>query len=69
GIYGADDANIPVEQVKAFERALKERNVVHTISIYPGVGHAFVKSDTYNKGGAAEKAWNEAVAFLDTHLK
>jgi carboxymethylenebutenolidase len=69
GIYGEEDGNIPVEQVRAFEQALESLNVENTVTIYPGVGHAFVKSDTYNSGGAPEDAWNQMVTFLNRHLK
>jgi len=69
GIYGEDDGGIPVEQVRNFERALKARNVENTITIYPGVGHAFVKSNTYQDGGTAQKAWTQMVEFLDRTLK
>ncbi len=69
GIYGEEDRGIPVEQVEAFESALTTKNVQHTIEVYPGVGHAFVKSDSYNAGGTAQKAWTQMVDFLDRHLK
>jgi dienelactone hydrolase len=55
--------------VRSFESALKERGVEHTVTIYPGVGHAFVKSSTYDGGGAPEKAWTQMVDFLDRHLR
>jgi len=42
--------------------------VENTITVYPGVGHAFVKSDTYRNGGAPEQAWNQMVTFLRTTL-
>jgi len=68
GIYGEQDAGIPVAQVKNFEKAMYEGMVRHTVAVYPGVGHAFVKSDTYNRGGPAEQAWKQAVAFLKSNL-
>jgi carboxymethylenebutenolidase len=68
GIYGAEDNNIPVAEVRAFERALEQQNVDHTITIYDGVGHAFVKSTTYDQGGTAEEAWNQMVSFLNDEL-
>jgi carboxymethylenebutenolidase len=68
GIYGEEDQSIPVGQVRIFEDALKSRNVENTITIYPGVGHAFVKSDTYQSGGAPQKAWNQMVDFLNSTL-
>jgi carboxymethylenebutenolidase len=69
GIYGEQDASIPVAQVRAFEKAMKERGVTATVSVYPGVGHAFVKSSTYAGGGAPQQAWEQVVGFLDRTLK
>lgn len=69
GIYGREDRNIPVEQVRSFENALNSKNVENIITIYPGVGHAFVKSDTYRSGGAPEQAWNQMIEFLKRTLQ
>jgi carboxymethylenebutenolidase len=69
GIYGEKDTGIPLEQVRNFEQALNVRKIQNTITVYPEMGHAFVKSTTYNKGGAPEKAWKQAVAFLKEILK
>jgi carboxymethylenebutenolidase len=69
GIYGEQDPNIPVAQVRSFQSALNAAGVAHTVTVYPGVGHAFVKSSTYRDGGAAEKAWEQMVAFLKQTLK
>jgi hypothetical protein len=33
------------------------------------VGHAFVKSDTYENGEAAERAWQQVVSFLYATLR
>jgi len=69
GIYGENDAGIPVEQVRGFEAALKATGVQSTITAYPGVGHAFVKSTTYKDGGAAQTAWRQMADFLKTTLR
>ena len=69
GIFGAEDGNIPVSEVRGFEDALETANVENTITVYPGVGHAFVKSTTYDQGGAPEEAWEELVSFLNRELK
>jgi len=69
GIYGEQDSSISAAQVQAFEKALSAAGVDHTISVYPGVGHAFVKSTTYRNGGAAQKAWDQMAAFLKQTLK
>jgi len=68
GIYGQEDSNIPVTQVRQFETAMNARGVEHTVTVYPGVGHAFVKSSTYNDGGTAQKAWEQMVGFLNKTL-
>ncbi|MFP4563260.1 MAG: dienelactone hydrolase family protein [Spirochaetia bacterium] len=68
GIYGEEDGSIPVSSVREFESALDERNVENSILIYEGVGHAFVKSDTYDNGGTAERAWRKMVSFLKDNL-
>ncbi len=68
GIYGEEDRGIPVDQVRTFENILEAEGVEHTIRVYPGVGHAFVKSDTYNAGGAPEEAWTEMLGFLRSAL-
>lgn len=71
GIFGDQDRGIPVEMVRQFEKALKERGIPHVIRIYEGVGHAFM--NPANKAGyratTAQKAWQEIFTFLDRHLK
>jgi carboxymethylenebutenolidase len=68
GIFGKEDGSIPVEQVRKFEQAMESRGVENTITVYPGVGHAFVKSNTYRSGGSPEQAWKQMVTFLRTTL-
>lgn len=68
GIYGKKDSSIPFDQIRAFETALESRGIPATVTRYPDVGHAFVKSTTYNHGGAAERAWHQAVTFLKVTL-
>ncbi len=69
GIYGEQDTSIPVSEVRAFEQAMQARGVRHQVTIYPGVGHAFVKSDNIGVPGPAQQAWNEMLAFLGKSLK
>jgi dienelactone hydrolase len=38
------------------------------VSIYPGVGHAFVTPEALSVAGAAQDAWNEMLDFLDEAL-
>jgi carboxymethylenebutenolidase len=69
GIYGELDQGIPLEQVRGFEQAMQERGIPHQVTIYPGVGHAFVHMDTLSVPGPAQDAWNEMLRFLAENLK
>ena len=69
GVFGADDASIPLSEVEAFEQALVAAGVEHHVRVFEGVGHAFV--------GAAEaiaddplqaEAWQLLRDFLQQHL-
>jgi carboxymethylenebutenolidase len=60
GLYGAEDAGIKVEQVKAMEAALKAAGKTAEFHIYPGAPHGF-EADyraSYRKQ-AAEDAWKQ----------
>ena len=69
GVFGEEDGSIPLSEVEAFDQALDEIGAEHTITIYPEVGHAFVKSSTYRNDGAAGEAWDEVTAFLADALQ
>jgi carboxymethylenebutenolidase len=69
GIYGEQDQGIPVAEVRGFELALRARGITHQITVYPGVGHAFVTSTSLAQPGAAQQAWGEMLAFLAKSLK
>lgn len=68
GIFGEDDSSIPLRNVTAFEEALDEIGAEHEIGVYPDVGHAFVKSSTYQDDGSAGAAWTRLVSFLGEAL-
>ena len=69
GIYGEQDASIPLAEVRGFELAMQARGIQHQVTIYPGVGHAFVTSASLALPGAAQQAWNQMLAFLAQNLK
>ncbi len=69
GVFGREDGSIPVEQVTAFEAALNEVAAPAQVSIYDGVGHAFVNPEAIAEdGSAAQQAWDEALTFLAAYL-
>lgn len=69
GIFGEQDAQIPVSEVQAFDAALDEAEIANEVIIYPGVGHAFVNPHTIDEGGAALEAWETILSFLDANLR
>lgn len=68
GIFGEDDRSIPLSEVDAFGDALASEGADVTITVYPDVGHAFVKSSTFGNDGQAGEAWAQIVAFLEQAL-
>ncbi len=67
GIFGEQDAQIPVSEANTFRDALDAAGIVNDVTVYPGVGHAFVNAETIN-AGAARDAWNAISVFLDENL-
>ncbi|MFW5695575.1 MAG: dienelactone hydrolase family protein, partial [Alkalispirochaeta sp.] len=64
GIYGAQDRTIPLDDVRRFESLLEDRERRATISVYEGVGHAFVSADAIEQDPTAGEAWDEVRRFL-----
>ena len=55
----------PPESVKKFEKALEDNGISHNITIYEGVGHAFIKRKDHMDGKKTPvTAWNEIENFL-----
>ena len=69
GIFGEQDQSIPVSQVNGFKLAMDARGIDNQVTIYPGVGHAFVHADNITAPGAAQDAWRELLDFLAATLK
>lgn len=66
GIFGAEDRAPSPEQVAAFEKGLQAAGVDHEVTIYDGVGHAFVTDmQAIRQGGAQGEAWKQFVSWLE----
>ena len=65
GLYGAEDAGIPVDQVKQMEAALKAAGKTAEFKIYPGAPHGFHADyrPSYRKE-AAEDGWNQMIGWF-----
>ncbi|HLD06444.1 MAG TPA: dienelactone hydrolase family protein [Candidatus Nanoarchaeia archaeon] len=70
GIFGEEDAGIPVASVNSFASALDSLGVKNEMHIYPGVGHAFANPSGSGYAPAeTQDAWGKTLAFLDAHLR
>jgi len=70
GLFGADDALIPLADVEALRSILARHGKTFDLKIYPDAGHAFfndARPDTYLPAAAAD-AFPRAVRFLLDHL-
>jgi carboxymethylenebutenolidase len=70
GLYGGEDAGIPVADVKDMDAALKAAGKTPEFVIYPGAPHAFYADyrPSY-RAEAAKDAWGRCVAWFNKHLK
>lgn len=66
GIYGNLDSAPSPEEANMFAAALQERGVDHNVTVYEGVGHAFVTPHAHRSGDATVvSAWNEVVGHVE----
>ena len=69
GLFGAKDMGITVDDVKAFQEALKQAGVDAEIHEYPDAGHAFANPSGKNyQEAAAKDAWERTIKFFKAHL-
>jgi len=71
GLFGVEDMSISVNDVREFERILKEQGTHVNISVYEGAGHGFsnpTNTQAFRKEQAID-AWNKTIEFLDLNLK
>lgn len=68
GIFAEEDNTIFPAEVLEFEAALNSLDIENEITIYPGVGHAFLNEENYNQEGPAGDAWAQTLAFLEKNL-
>lgn len=68
-IFGEDDDMLPQDEVRTFRTALTAAGVPFELTVYPGVGHAFISADDpRTAGGAQAEAWAQLVRFLAERL-
>lgn len=65
GSFGADDAHIPADKVRATFEAIE---VPHDLKIYDGAGHGFFHKESAYHPKAAADSFERSVGFLKHHL-
>lgn len=70
GLFGDEDAGIPVDQVEALREAAAQAEVATEVVRYPEAGHGFHcdARDAFH-ASAARDGWQRTLAFLDGHLQ
>jgi dienelactone hydrolase len=72
GFWGDQDAGVGMDNVEALRRGLDERGVEHELTIYPGLGHGFMKASGLEPGGEgydqACEAWTRTLDFYRKQL-
>ncbi len=68
--FGADDAGIPIENVRKFEETLKSTGKKATVKVYDGAPHSFFNDtkDSY-RPEAAKDAWERSLELFRRVLK
>ncbi len=64
GLFGGDDASIPVETVTQFEEALDAGGPDHEIVVYPGAPHSFFDRTYDEFADACDDAWRRVLDFM-----
>lgn len=70
GIFGDEDSSILVEDVREFERILKDQGTSAEIHVYEGAGHGFANptnTQAFREEQAID-AWNKTLDFLKLNL-
>lgn len=70
GIFAGEDRGIPTQTVREFKDILNELGISNSITIYPGVGHAFANPSGQSYAPNETKdAWQKTLKFLQENLK
>ncbi len=72
GFWGDQDAGVGMDTVEELRRGLEARGVEHELTIYPGLGHGFMKASGLEPGGdgydQACEAWTRTLDFYRQEL-
>ena len=72
GFWGDQDSGVGMDNVEQLRRELESGDVDHRITIYPGLGHGFMKASGLEPGGEgydqACEAWTRTLDFFNERL-
>ena len=72
GFWGDQDAGVGMDRGEELRRSLEARRVEHELTIYPGLGHGFMKASGLEPGGdgydQACEAWTRTLDFYRKQL-
>ncbi len=70
GVFGSEDQDIPIANVRRFESVLEELGKSAEIQVYEGAGRGFADpSSADHDAEAAADAWQKTLVFLRRHLQ
>lgn len=70
GIYGAEDAGIPVTRIHEWEAQFQAHHKINTMQIYPGTPHAFFNDTRPSyRAEAANDAWQRTLDWFRNYLR
>ncbi|HAS95752.1 TPA: hypothetical protein DCS99_05035 [Candidatus Wolfebacteria bacterium] len=70
GIFAGEDRSISPKKVNEFRAILNELGISNSITIYPGVGHAFANPSGQSYAPEETKdAWQKTLVFLQQNLR
>ena len=66
---GTTDRNVPVQQIKALEKMLRDQNTPVEVFWYDGADHGFLAyTRPYYRPNYAKDSWDRTISFLTKHL-
>lgn len=72
GFWGDLDAGVGMDNVEVLRQTLEARGVEHDFTVYPGLGHGFMKASGLEPGGdgydQACEAWTRTLDFFPRNL-
>jgi len=67
GLFGGADQGIPAEARAAFDDALVQAGIEHTIVAYPDAPHSFFDRHQSEYAAASADAWSRILSFIRAH--